>query len=263
MLRGSSSQFILFILVLVSLIAVFPAGAANTTVETTVAAVPTTEAANQSPVTTTLTTVPPTTVVAANQTTVAPATTVATTLTTAPPTQTTANATLTTVVPATPTIPASLPATVVSTAVPATPFPTVTTGIVNIHSSPPGASILIDGNYLGVTPKTVDGVPAGNHILRLTMSGYTDYEGSIYVVAGQVAQGYGTLQPLGQAITPAPVTTLVVPVVVPVVAATPPPTQDAGPLANSSVVAAIIGAIGVIVVSAASVYTHVRPPKKE
>lgn len=138
------------------------------------------------------------------------------------------------------------------------------TGDVMVYSSPTGASILIDGNYLGTTPGKVSGIPAGNHILRLTMSGYHDYEGSIYVVAGETTQGYGTLQPMSQ-ITAAPtaVPTAIVTVFVPVIPATPAPTQDPGLLGNSSVVVAIIGVITAIIAAGATIFTHVKPPKKE
>ena len=68
-----------------------------------------------------------------------------------------------------------------------TPTGTVTqqpsSGNVTVHSSPPGASILIDGVYQGTTPTTVSGVNQGNHIIRLALSGYYDYEGTIYVIA--------------------------------------------------------------------------------
>jgi hypothetical protein len=147
----------------------------------------------------------------------------------------------------------------------ATPVPAAgTTGEVMVYSSPTGASILIDGNYLGTTPGKVSDIPAGNHILRLTMSGYHDYEGSIYVVAGETTQGYGTLQPMSQ-ITAAPtaVPTAIVTVFVPVIPVTPIPTQDPGLLGNSSVVVAIIGVITAIIAAGATIFTHVKPPKKE
>jgi len=139
------------------------------------------------------------------------------------------------------------------------------TGEVMVYSSPAGANILIDGNFLGTTPGKVNGIPAGNHILRLTMSGYYDYEGSIYVVAGETTQGYGTLQPNNQVMSaaPTPVPTVIVPVIVPVVTVTAVPTQDAGLLGNSSIVVAIIGVVTAIIASAATIFTHVKPPKKE
>ncbi len=143
---------------------------------------------------------------------------------------------------------------------------TGTTGEVMIYSSPTGASVLIDGVYVGTTPRKVSEVPAGNHILRLTMSGYSDYEGSIYIVPGEANQGYGTLQPLNQVSSaqttaPTPVPTVIVPIII----ATPTAvaTQDPGLLGNSSVIVAIIGVITAIIASAATIFTHVKPPKKE
>lgn len=140
-----------------------------------------------------------------------------------------------------------------------------TTGEVMVYSSPTGASILIDGNYLGTTPGKVNGIPSGNHILRLTMTGYYDYEGSIYVVPGDTTQGYGTLQPLNKiTLVPTMVPTTVATVIIPVIVAavTPTSTQDPGLLGNSSVLVAIIGVITAIIASAATIYTH-KPPKKE
>ncbi len=246
MSRWIGSSVIPVAVFLAILLIVLPAGADNVTItETTVTPSQTTAA-------------PTGTAVIPNQTTVAPAqTTAATTQTTVATTQTTATPNATTV--------ATRPATVVTTASPAPPVTeAVTTGSVNVYSSPAGASILIDGVYSGTTPKTVNGVPAGNHILRLTLSGYYDYEGPIYIVAGQPAQGYGTLQPLPRAVTaaPTPVPTAIA-VIVPVVTATPVPAQDPGLLENSSVLAAVIGAIAVIIATAVKIFTHVRPPKTE
>jgi hypothetical protein len=243
MSRGSGSSLIPVAVFLAILLIALPTGADNVTVSETTNVTPTAtitsaQTANITPTITTTQT--------ANAT---PATTVAPTQTTAAPVNTTVAVTrLTTILTsATPTVSG-----------------TVTTGTVNVYSSPTGASILLDGVYAGTTPKTVNGVPAGNHILRLTLSEYYDYEGSIYVVAGQPAQGYGTLQPMNQVTSaaPSPVQTAI-PVIVPVVAPTPVPTQDPGPLGNSGVVAAIIGATAVIIGSAATIFTHVRPPKKE
>ena len=89
---------------------------------------------------------------------------------------------------------------------------TITTGSVNVYFYPTGASILIDGLYSGTTPKTVNGVAAGNRILRLELSGSYDYESSIYVVAGQTAEGYGTLQPMNQVTSAVPIPTVIIPV---------------------------------------------------
>jgi hypothetical protein len=243
MSRGSGSSVISIAVFFAILLIVLPAGADNVTVsETTVAPTQTTNVTTPVTVATTQTTV------AETQTTIATTqTTVATTATTAATTAVTTQ-----------------PATIVTTINPATTtVAAATTGSVNVYSSPTGASILIDGTYCGTTPKTVNGVPAGNHILRLTLSGYNDYEGSIYIVAGQMAQGYGTLQPISQAVSGAATPTAVVPVFVPVVEVTVTPTQDPGLLGNSSVLVAIIGVITAIIAAGASVFTHVKPPKKE
>ncbi len=212
-----------------------------------------------------VTNITPAQTTAATNTTVTIETTVVPVETNITTAQTTIAATQTTnaTTPATAT-PSPAITTTVTTANATIPAGTIgTTGNVNIYSSPPGASILIDGVYSGTTPNNVKDVPAGNHILRLSLSGYHDYEGSIYVVPGEENQGYGTLQPISlvtsSASTPAPTA---IAVIVPVTAL-PEPTQDPGLFGNSSVVVAIIGAIGVLVAAGASVFTHVKPPKKE
>jgi hypothetical protein len=249
MSRESGSFVIPVAVFLAILLIILPVSADNVTLtQTTVAANVTTVAPPQTTVASNVTTVAPTqttTLVPAQTTSTINVTTIATTQTTATPTNPTATVITT--------------ATVVTTA--------NSTGNVNVYSSPTGASILIDGVYSGTTPKTVSSVPAGNHILRLSLSGYQDYEGSIYVVSGQENQGYGTLQPLSPVMaTPSAVTTLVIPVVIPVTPTpvpTPVPAQDTGLLGNSSVLVAIIGAISVLIAAGASVFTHVKPPKKE
>lgn len=262
--RKRSPSGIFIALFLAFLISALPAGAADTPAETTVATVQTTVTPEETTVPVTATTVvpPETTATTAPATVSSTPATAATTETSVPATQTTA------ATAATPSPPITTVVTVPATTAPAaltTPPVTaaVTTGSLAVYSSPPGAGILIDGIYSGTTPRTVQGIPAGSHILRLTLSGYHDYEGSVYIIAGQVAQGYGTLQPAGAPAPTAPVTPVIVPVVVPVVTDTPAPGEDSGILGNSGVIAAVIGAISVIIVSVARVYTHIRPPKKE
>ena len=168
----------------------------------------------------------------------------------------------TTATPTVTTVAVTPPTTVIPTANPTISVgETETTGSVMIYSSPTGASILIDGVYSGTTPKTVNGMSAGNHILRLELSSYNDYEGSIYVIPGQIAQGYGTLQPVIQVMSAAP--TVFVPVIVPVVTATPVPTQDPGLLGNSSVIIALISGFTVMIAAGVSIYIHLTPHKKE
>jgi hypothetical protein len=138
----------------------------------------------------------------------------------------------------------------------------INAGDVVVYSSPGGASILIDGVYYGVTPANLTGIQQGNHIIRLALSGYYDYEGTIYVVPGQISHAFGTLPPLSQySSSPTPVPTAIVPIIVPVV--TPIPTQAPGLLENSNVVVAIIGILTAIIAAGVSVFTHVTKLKKE
>lgn len=132
---------------------------------------------------------------------------------------------------------------------------TSTVGDVMVYSSPIGASVLIDGIYYGTTPANLTGISQGNHILRLTQSGYYDYEGSIYIVPGQTAHAFGTLPPLSQySSAPTPVPVEVVPVIV-TVAPTDTP-QAKGLLDNSNVLVALIGVITALIASGATVFTH-------
>jgi hypothetical protein len=198
--------------------------------------------------------------VTANQTTVAPS------QTTVPVNQTTVTPTQTSVTPTQTTVAVTRTTTVVTTATP-TPSAaeTIATGSIAVYSSPSGASFLIDGVYGGITPQTVNAVYAGNHILRLQLSGYYDYEGTVYVVPGQMTQGYGTLQPLNQVTSaaPTPVPTATTQVIVPVATPTAMPTYDPGLFGNPTIIAAIIGSVTVLVVAGISLFIHLTPPRKQ
>jgi len=68
-------------------------------------------------------------------------------------------------------------------------------GSIHIVSNPAGAEIWVDGNDLGgVTPATVNNVEPGTHAVKLTLSGYQDWNGNVDVVAGQTAQVNATMQ---------------------------------------------------------------------
>ncbi|MGB8219434.1 MAG: PEGA domain-containing protein [Methanoregula sp.] len=240
MSRGRGSSVISVTVFLAILLIVLPVSAENVTAAQTTVITPQTS----------VTTSPTTIATQPTNVTTSP-TTVATTVTTATPVNTTVTVTQ--------------PTTVVTTIQPtvyATEAPN--TGSVSVYSSPTGASILIDGLYCGTTPNTVTDVAAGNHLLQLELSGYTNYEGSIYVVAGQTAEGYGTLQPIeGTSAMLTPATNATVPVVAVVVTVAPEPTQDTGLLGNSTVLAAIISSITVLVVSGISLYIHFTSTKKK
>jgi hypothetical protein len=146
-----------------------------------------------------------------------------------------------------------------------TPTGTVTqqpsSGNVTVHSSPPGASILVDGVYQGTTPSTVSGLNQGNHIIRLALSGYYDYEGTIYVIAGQTTNAFGSLPPLNQISSQNTVTPIATPIVI-AVPVTAEPTQKQGGLDNSIIVA-IIGVITAVIGAGATLFSHISKTKKE
>jgi hypothetical protein len=160
-----------------------------------------------------------------------------------------------------------LPSFTVTTATPVPEDTGVSVGSIAVASSPLGAGILIDGVYYGVTPGNITGIPAGNHIVRLALSGYYDYEGTMYVVPGQVTSVFGTLPPLGYSgststvpATPVPTTTTA-----PADTAqpTPTPTSSAGALENPTIIAAIIGVITACIGAGATIFTHISKTKKE
>jgi len=73
------------------------------------------------------------------------------------------------------------------------PPPTPSTGSIYVTSTPSGANLYLDGDYLGTTPKTINETSVGNHALNLTKSGYHPYTTSVNVVAGQTTNVNATL----------------------------------------------------------------------
>ncbi len=66
--------------------------------------------------------------------------------------------------------------------------PPPTTGIIQVNSTPTGASVYLDGNDTGQnTNCTLTFVSPGSHTLKLIKEGYEDYEESVSVTAGQTA----------------------------------------------------------------------------
>jgi len=145
-----------------------------------------------------------------------------------------------------------------------TPVPTIVTTIpqpktstISVYSSPVNAAVLIDGNYIGTTPLQIPNISSGYHILKLTLSGYIDYDTKVFVTAGEDQNVFGTLHPIGQIITretPPPITTLRTPLPVTTVSVTPTPAV----LENPGVIAAIIGVIATTIGAVATIYVTVK-----
>lgn len=66
--------------------------------------------------------------------------------------------------------------------------PVQNTGYLSISSTPSGAYIYLDNVYKGtITPFTLTGVPAGEHTVMLSLSGYEDTYSKVTVNAGQTS----------------------------------------------------------------------------
>lgn len=76
-----------------------------------------------------------------------------------------------------------------------TTTPVPGTGSIAVSSNPAGAQVLLDGNYVGITPLTIPSVQPGSHTIILKMNGYADWESTQTVQSGQVTQVSATLSP--------------------------------------------------------------------
>jgi PKD repeat protein len=72
------------------------------------------------------------------------------------------------------------------------------TGSLSVTSSPPGASVNLDGGDKGTTPVTIPQVKAGSHTLTLKKPGYEDAVRTVTVSGGAEAQAAVTLVLQGQ-----------------------------------------------------------------
>ena len=66
--------------------------------------------------------------------------------------------------------------------------PSPITGTLSIMSQPLGASITIDGKEYGETPKNIDGLLIGQHIIRLSKNGYGEQEISTVISENDVTE---------------------------------------------------------------------------
>jgi len=67
--------------------------------------------------------------------------------------------------------------------VPNNPYPG--TGSLNIATSPGGADIYVDGNYIAESPFVVTNLAPGSHLLRLHKAGYDEYLAPVTIVSGR------------------------------------------------------------------------------
>ena len=65
------------------------------------------------------------------------------------------------------------------------PIVTTTTGNLSVVTTPAGANVYVDNILKGIAPITVGGLSVGDHILKITKSGYQDYTATQTITAGQ------------------------------------------------------------------------------
>ena len=104
----------------------------------------------------------------------------------------------------------------------------------------------------------------GNHIIRLTLSGYYDYEGTIYVVPGQVTDVFGTLPPLNASSSGASSgsTAQATATTAPGITVQPTSTSSGGLLDNPTILAALIGIVTASIGAFAAIFPHLSKSKK-
>lgn len=58
-------------------------------------------------------------------------------------------------------------------------------GNVEISSEPDEATIYLDENYVGISPKTINDIPTGIHSITLKKDGYYDWDSEIEIIKGR------------------------------------------------------------------------------
>jgi hypothetical protein len=88
------------------------------------------------------------------------------------------------------------------------------TGSLTVTTTPAGAAVYIDGDFRGLAPLVVSGIPTGSHTVLLKLEGYQDLSAPVSITAG-------TMNEFSTGLTPRPTAATVVP------AASTPPTAAA------------------------------------
>ncbi|NTV00154.1 MAG: PEGA domain-containing protein [Methanoregulaceae archaeon] len=70
------------------------------------------------------------------------------------------------------------------------------TGTLQVSSSPAGAQVFLDNVYMGISPLNLPGVSTGSHLVLLKLPGYSDWEVSAQVAAGQTTPVTAILVPV-------------------------------------------------------------------
>jgi protein kinase-like protein/PEGA domain-containing protein len=72
--------------------------------------------------------------------------------------------------------------------------PTAKTGEIFVDSRPQGATVLVDGKAVGVTPLRLTSQPAGSHTVRLELADHQPWTSTATVIGGQTARVTGSME---------------------------------------------------------------------
>jgi hypothetical protein len=72
---------------------------------------------------------------------------------------------------------------------------TNTTGSLHVASRPSGAQVFVDDNLIGTTPLLLSNVAAGSRRLRIELSGYKSWTGSVQIEPGARRPVSASLEP--------------------------------------------------------------------
>jgi hypothetical protein len=72
--------------------------------------------------------------------------------------------------------------------------PVSLTGSLYVDSRPRGASVIVDGKSVGITPLSLADVPAGSHVVRIEMEGKRPWTSTALVTAGKRTPVTGSLE---------------------------------------------------------------------
>jgi len=69
-------------------------------------------------------------------------------------------------------------------------------GELSVSSTPSGANVFIDNNFVGITPLTIKEIPAGSHVVIVRLAGYQDYQITTTVNAGATSTVVAGMSPV-------------------------------------------------------------------
>ena len=65
-----------------------------------------------------------------------------------------------------------------------------------VSSTPSGANVFVDNNFMGITPLTLKTIPVGSHVVMVRLTGYQDYQTTTTVNAGVPSTVVAGLSPV-------------------------------------------------------------------